>query len=153
MKRALILVPLVLGGCGLPQRVTQPGGWEMPEKMNPMGMVEGGVQTTFVFGTGFVRGTSETLAGFGKPLPGHPGPNRTVDACAAAVQGEAAKKNAREVHVASGGPEVKNPDGSFTAPVRFRVLYPRMFGLDVRERVLICTTTGDGNLLGATEAR
>jgi hypothetical protein len=87
---------------------------------------------------GFVRGTREAVAAWGTPLKVAPGLNRTVEACRAMVWGEAEKLGARTIEAVSAGPQRRSPKGEWVAPVRMRIVYRRLDGVEVKEATMTC---------------
>ncbi|RYD46972.1 MAG: hypothetical protein EOP83_28775, partial [Verrucomicrobiaceae bacterium] len=67
-------------------------GWQMPIEIRPIQQNSGEtIIESVVPGTGVVRANVETMKTIGQPLVSAPGRNRTIKACAEAVQGEARK--------------------------------------------------------------
>ena len=104
---------------------------------------------SYVPQTGFVRGTSTALASLGRPLESASGQNRTVETCRTVVVGEASKVGAKEIEAASGGPEQRDRQGHYFAPVRFRITYARPGGLEVRESTLTCIVDNRNQIVDA----
>lgn len=115
----------------------------------PAGPVPEATTRAWVPGRGYVRGTAAALARLGEPLPSAPGENGTVEACRAAVEGEARKLGAGEVEAASGGPHRRDRAGRLVAPVLVRITYPRPGGYEVRESTLTCVVDRRGALVEA----
>jgi hypothetical protein len=152
--RALTIIAssVLLGGClntTAPDRETV-SGWQMPIEIRPISSTGGEtIIESFVPGTGIVRANAKAMEAIGQELPKDPGPNRTIDACIAAVIGEASKVGAKTIEAASAGPERQAKGGNYFAPVRFRITYVRPYGYDVRDDAMICVTKPDGSIVDA----
>jgi hypothetical protein len=98
---------------------------------------------------GYIRGTREAVAAWGRPLKAAPGPNRTVEPCRAMVQVEAKRLGARALEAVSAGPHRRNPKGEWVAPVRMRVTYPRPDGYEVKEATMTCIVDRENKIVEA----
>jgi hypothetical protein len=98
---------------------------------------------------GYVRGTRDAVAAWGRPLKAAPGPNRTVEPCRAMVQVEAKRLGARALEAVSAGPHRRNPRGEWVAPVRMRITYPRPDGLEVKEATMTCIVDRENRIVDA----
>ncbi len=146
---------LGLARIGAPeQAVAVETGWRMPWELNPSAQDEraraAALYEIELPGTGRVRGTAETIRYAAAPLPRSRGPNRTLAACRAAVEGEARKQGAVRVEAASLAAERRARTGQYFAPVGFRVTYRREDGgFEMRQSVLACVTKPDGQIVDA----
>jgi hypothetical protein len=126
--------------------------WQMPWQVSPITVESEGREPTalaWVPQTGYVRGTPAALASLGRPLAPAPGPNRTVEACRAVVQSEAAKIGARDTEAVSAGPHRRAADGRYAGPVEMRITYPRPGGYEVRSARMTCVVDRQGKIVDA----
>ncbi|AWN39605.1 hypothetical protein DK389_02495 [Methylobacterium durans] len=128
-----------------------PPAFVLPPVLRDAAPSEGGGEATvsFALGAGFVRGTQATLARIGQKLEARPGRNRVTEACRQAVASEAYRDGARQVEVASAGPERRTPGGGLAAAVRVRITYDRFLGSAVREATLTCVLDRAGRIVEA----
>ena len=98
---------------------------------------------------GYVRGTRDAVAAWGRPLKAASGPNRTVEPCRAMAQVEAKRLGARALEAVSAGPHRRNPRGEWVAPVRMRITYPRPDGLEVKEATMTCIVDRENRIVDA----
>jgi hypothetical protein len=128
----------------------------MPWQLNPISQrsIASGEQTvsSFVPGTGYVRGTPLALASIGHELPGVAGANRTVETCRQTVEGEARKLGAKQVEAVSAGPDRRNAKRQYVGPVLMRVTYQRGSDYEVREATLTCIVDTRGKIVDAFAA-
>ena len=166
--RQHILIAVTLPLCALtagcmptqPVDLAAPGGsaatWQMPWQLNPISAqsAANGERTvsSFVPGTGMVRGTPESLASIGRPLPRRAGINHTVETCRATVESEAMKLGAKQVEAASAGRDHLDRKGHYVGPVLLRVTYVRPTGYEVRETTLTCIVDRAGKIVDAYAA-
>lgn len=158
---AVMLFGLALSGCvagtasqpsgSAPDTSASTGG--MPSQLGFLGPAAGGqspqMASAWVPNTGFVRGTPEVLASFGRPLVGAAGQNRTVEPCRNAVQNEAVKLGAREVEAVSAGPHRRDRQGRYVGRVTMRITYARPSGYEVRMATLTCIVDRRGAIIDA----
>ena len=160
LDRAILICLLLLAASGPSNAVeaakapdTSASTWQMPWQISPISTASqaAGEQTilSFVPGTGLVKGTSAALSSIGQPLSEAPGRNRTVEVCRSTVWSEASKQGAKEVEVASAGPERRDRKGDYFAPVLMRVTYVRPLSYEVREGMLICVVNPAGGIVDA----
>lgn len=132
---------------------TSAATWQMPWQIAPISTASeaAGEQTilSFVWGTGFVKGTPQALASIGQPLVPAPGRNRTIDTCKATVWGEASKTGAKEIEAVSAGPDQRDRKGNYFAPVTMRLTYVRPMLYEVRQSTLICVVNRQGGIVDA----
>ncbi|KAB1069874.1 hypothetical protein [Methylobacterium planeticum] len=127
--------------------------WQMPWQISPISPVSeaSGEKTvlSFVWGTGFVKGTPEALASIGRPLAGSPIPSRTLDTCRTTVWSEASKVGAKDIEAVPVAADKQDRKGHYFAPVLMRVTYVRPLALEVRQSMLICVVDRSGSIVDA----
>ena len=133
--------------------------WEMPAQLTPAyasfgpQAVREEIFTANIPALGQVRGTRGALAYIEAPLPSRPGANRTFAPCRRLVTERARMLGATRVDATSLGPERRVQGGAYEASVGFRIFYANAGVTEVRQSVLTCKTTAQGNVLDAFEAR
>lgn len=147
----LVFNPIVTFAAGEPN--SSAATWQMPWQISPISPVSetSGEKTvlSYVWGTGFVKGTPEALASIGRPLPGSSDPSRTLDTCRTTVWSEASKVGAKDIEAVPMAADKKDRKGHFFAPVLMRVTYVRPLALEVRQSMLICVVDRSGGIVDA----
>ncbi len=143
---------LTTGSVAVATADTSAATWQMPWQVSPITVESESREPTalaWVPRTGYVRGTPAALASLGRPLAAAQGPNRTVEACRAVVESEAAKIGARDIEAVSAGPHRRMAEGRYMGPVEMRITYPRPGGYEVRTARMTCVVDRQGEIVDA----